>query len=165
MWRLGGSDAPRRTITAIKEALALPEQGSLSNGFWVVEVVDTVVNAWPLSQEALLKIALGTEDVSLIPHKPEQPVQCWCTTCRPITLNDMRFVVCPDCGNKRCPKAHNHTLACTNSNEPGQASSSWENVTPMAQPEPECPDCKAKVLYECVACSSNNYPQHFGGKL
>ena len=47
-----------------------PEQGSLSNGFWVVEVVDTVVNAWPLSQEALLKIALGTEDVSLIPHKP-----------------------------------------------------------------------------------------------
>jgi hypothetical protein len=24
--------------------------------------------------------------------------------------------------------------------------------------EPICPDCKAKVLYECVACSSNNYP-------
>ena len=24
--------------------------------------------------------------------------------------------------------------------------------------EPVCPDCKAKVLYECVACSSNNYP-------
>jgi hypothetical protein len=63
------------TIDAIKEALALPEQGSLSNGFWVVEAVDTVLNAWPLSQEALLKIALGTEDVSLIPHKPELPEQ------------------------------------------------------------------------------------------
>ncbi len=25
--------------------------------------------------------------------------------------------------------------------------------------EPICPACKAKVLYECVACSSNNYPQ------
>ena len=24
--------------------------------------------------------------------------------------------------------------------------------------EPICPDCKAEVLYECVACSSNNYP-------
>jgi len=24
--------------------------------------------------------------------------------------------------------------------------------------EPICPACKAKVLYECVACSSNNYP-------
>ena len=62
-----------QAITAIKEALALPEQGSVSNGFWVVEVVDTVVNAWPLSQEALLKIALGTEDVSLNrQHKNER---------------------------------------------------------------------------------------------
>jgi len=24
--------------------------------------------------------------------------------------------------------------------------------------EPICPKCKAKVLYECIACSSNNYP-------
>ena len=31
---------------------------------------------------------------------------------------------------------------------------------PAAQPEqePTCPKCKAGVLYECVACSSNNYP-------
>ena len=30
----------------------------------------------------------------------------------------------------------------------------------LAQPEqePACPECKAEVLYECVACSSNNYP-------
>ena len=32
----------------------------------------------------------------------------------------------------------------------------------LAQPEqpaePVCPECKAKVLFECVACSSNNYP-------
>ena len=26
------------------------------------------------------------------------------------------------------------------------------------QAEPTCPSCKAKVLFECVACSSNNYP-------
>lgn len=25
--------------------------------------------------------------------------------CRPVDITDMRFVVCPDCGNKRCPKA------------------------------------------------------------
>jgi hypothetical protein len=34
-------------------------------------------------------------------------------------------------------------------------------VNAMAQPkqgEPVCPECKAGVLYECVACSSNNYP-------
>ncbi len=30
----------------------------------------------------------------------------------------------------------------------------------LAQPAqgPTCPECKAKVLYECVACSNNNYP-------
>ena len=30
----------------------------------------------------------------------------------------------------------------------------------LAQPEqePVCPECKAEVLYECVACSRNNYP-------
>ena len=26
------------------------------------------------------------------------------------------------------------------------------------QAEPICPECKAAVLYECVACSNNNYP-------
>ena len=29
---------------------------------------------------------------------------------------------------------------------------------PEQQAEPVCPECKAAVLYECVACSSNNYP-------
>lgn len=40
----------------------------------------------------------------------------------------MRFVVCPDCGNKRCPKANNHNNACTNSNDVGQKGSRWEHV-------------------------------------
>ena len=31
-------------------------------------------------------------------------------------------------------------------------------TTPPQRTEPSCPDCKAVVLYECVACSSNNYP-------
>lgn len=58
---------------------------------------------------------------------------CWCTTCRPVTMEDMRFVVCPTCGNKRCPRAHNHAMACTNSNEPGQPGSSWEHVRPARE--------------------------------
>ncbi|MDK2997729.1 hypothetical protein QMS93_24830 [Enterobacter hormaechei] len=50
---------------------------------------------------------------------------CWCRTCRPITLTDMRFVVCPDCGNKRCPHANDHRNACSGSNEPGQEGSAY----------------------------------------
>jgi hypothetical protein len=36
----------------------------------------------------------------------------------------------------------------------------WAIKEALAQPvqEPTCPECKAAVLYECVACSSNNYP-------
>ena len=30
------------------------------------------------------------------------------------------MIVCPDCGNKRCPQAINHRNQCTRSNEPYQ---------------------------------------------
>lgn len=36
------------------------------------------------------------------------------------------FIVCPSCGNKRCPKATDHALTCTGSNEPGQKGSAYE---------------------------------------
>ena len=79
--------------------------------------------------------SLGVHDcyyamLSAAPPPPEREPRCWCETCRPNTLSDMRFIVCPDCGNKRCPKATHHDNACTNSNAPGQAGSSWEHVKP-----------------------------------
>lgn len=48
---------------------------------------------------------------------------CWCSTCRPISWTDptsMRMILCPECGNKRCPKALHHDCFCTDSNEPNQ---------------------------------------------
>lgn len=59
-----------------------------------------------------------------IPVSERMP-DCWCRTCRPVAINDMRFVVCPDCGNKRCPRANDHRNACTGSNEPGQEGSAY----------------------------------------
>ena len=49
-------------------------------------------------------------------------IKCWCHTCRPIST-DMRMVLCPSCGNKRCPRATDHRNECTNSNEPNQEGS------------------------------------------
>lgn len=53
-----------------------------------------------------------------------EAAKCWCATCRPITPfgnpEDNRMVLCPTCGNKRCPHANDHRNACTNSNKPGQ---------------------------------------------
>jgi len=37
--------------------------------------------------------------------------------------------LCPDCGNKRCPRAAFHENACTNSNEPGQLGSDYPDVS------------------------------------
>lgn len=62
-----------------------------------------------------------------IPVSERMP-DCWCRTCRPVVLNDMRFVVCPDCGNKRCPRANDHRNACTGSNEPGQEGSAYPDT-------------------------------------
>lgn len=57
---------------------------------------------------------------------------CWCFNCLkdkkenglPIPLT--RMILCPSCGNKRCPRATWHGLECTNSNEPGQPGSRYE---------------------------------------
>lgn len=67
-------------------------------------------------------------------------VDCWCITCEAMVLEaremngdtlafmDRRFIVCPDCGNKRCPRATHHDRACTGSNDVGQPGSAWEHV-------------------------------------
>lgn len=74
-------------------------------------------------------------------RKKEDPIatglvakyKCWCYNCLheikdergwPVTMST--FIVCPDCGNKRCPKSTDHNLACTNSNDPGQPGSRYE---------------------------------------
>lgn len=64
----------------------------------------------------------------------EQKPDCWCRTCRPVVLNDMRFVVCPDCGNKRRPRANDHRNACTGSNEPGQGGSAYPDTPREVKP-------------------------------
>lgn len=50
------------------------------------------------------------------------PHCCWACVRRAMKLPS-RMILCPTCGNKRCPKASDHELACTDSNEPGQPGS------------------------------------------
>ncbi|WP_227650364.1 hypothetical protein [Klebsiella pneumoniae] len=68
------------------------------------------------------------------PGGSQENPDCWCRTCRPVVLNDMRFVVCPDCGNKRCPRANDHRNACTGSNEPGQQGSAYPSAPQEVKP-------------------------------
>lgn len=89
----------------------------------------------------------------------ELPRIC-CRACEPEQLKaaglhpllNRTFVVCPQCHNKRCPKAENHRNRCTGSNESGQ----------VAEPEQtgdwHCPNCgyiaDQRVTFEetCDTC-------------
>ena len=60
-------------------------------------------------------------------------INCWCHYCHrndyvetgflKIPYSATRMILCPQCGNKRCPHASDHRIKCTNSNEPGQPGS------------------------------------------
>lgn len=59
-------------------------------------------------------------------YEQQNKVKCWCNTCckkETGYYHLFRMVLCPKCGNKRCPKATDHMLECTGSNEPGQEGS------------------------------------------
>jgi Zn finger protein HypA/HybF involved in hydrogenase expression len=69
----------------------------------------------PLKATTVAEYVQAVNDVAERDLKP-----CWCAACRPITLADMRFIVCPTCGNKRCPRATSCAYKCSGSNEPNQ---------------------------------------------
>jgi len=51
---------------------------------------------------------------------------CPCRHCQKVDVYGERWMIlCPECGNKRCPKASHHGWDCTNSNATGQHGSVW----------------------------------------
>lgn len=43
-----------------------------------------------------------------------------------LPLDCEKMILCPTCGNKRCPHANDHRNTCTGSNEPGQPGSAYQ---------------------------------------
>lgn len=62
---------------------------------------------------------------------PNELRACWCYRCCDAPEHGFnnpvlqRMILCPACGNKRCPRATDHRFACTGSNEPGQFGSNY----------------------------------------
>lgn len=100
--------------------LTSPTGSETSFTFDAVEARDFIDGGW--SCQEYVELERFQEAVS-----GNSPViqGCSCLTCRPVTFSDSRFVVCPECGNKRCPHANDHRNACTGSNEPGQEGSAY----------------------------------------
>jgi hypothetical protein len=62
-------------------------------------------------------------------YELQDNVECWCHRCCEEQTGHkhlFRMVLCPTCGNKRCPKATDHRLECTGSNSPGQEGSVYQ---------------------------------------
>lgn len=93
----------------------------------MLDRIDTLDSADDARIEDIKRIirTLAERLAEPVSQSDELPAKCWCHTCRPVTMADMRFVVCPECGNKRCPHANDHRNVCTGSNEPGQEGSAY----------------------------------------
>ena len=87
---------------------------------------------------------------------------CRCEACVPMgnpfdgTAVNARMILCATCGNKRCPHATNHHNACTNSNDPGQAGSSYEQCSKFVraiEPSPAPVQPQAEPVAEIIECS------------
>lgn len=55
---------------------------------------------------------------------------CGCRACLTTAQRLTTFVVCSECGNKRCPKADDHRNQCTGSNAPTQSVSVADELPP-----------------------------------
>lgn len=56
---------------------------------------------------------------------PPKHARCSCKVCAP---DHDYFTMCPDCGNKRCPRATFHGHDCGKSNSTGQIGSTYGTV-------------------------------------
>ena len=130
-WKLGRAAILKHSapfiVTSDHRMMEMPQVEDIN------AVAAMLQGAEPVSQPSTLREALaairnlGPIDAEKIQAERDalnEPT-CWCLACRPVTMNDPRFVVCPECGNKRCPHANDHRNACTGSNEPGQEGSAY----------------------------------------
>ena len=75
------------------------------------------------SQSDIIQMLKEYESQALRQPIVSGSLPCRCLKCSPNIFPNLRFNVCPICGNKRCPHASDHNYECTNSNEVGQTGS------------------------------------------
>ncbi len=81
-----------------------------------------------------VRASLSPSTFGLSGPEAKREAECDCHACWVVRTQQQGpmafrpFIVCSECGNKRCPKATNHEYECTGSNEPGQAGSIYGEV-------------------------------------
>jgi len=131
------SETSAEAFAALSEAKDVPRPVWATNAPWPVDKI-----AQAKHRALALLFGQGLNIVRAhglyIVYTPGEP--CHCHTCSQELQHVIdttpgadtfdgplnRMILCPDCGNKRCPKANHHDNACTGSNEPGQKGSAYQ---------------------------------------
>lgn len=87
-----------------------------------------IVDSWPAFQAAQEIVRQWLAERCPLLHTSWKPNDydpnraCGCGRCtgERNVFTRTRMIVCPTCGNKRCPHAEDHEFQCTGSNEPNQ---------------------------------------------
>jgi hypothetical protein len=91
------------------------------------EEVGTIFNHWDTAPVPVGP-ALAEGEAAALAHAVKPPTlpaeyareqQCWCERCTALAPR-IFMILCPTCGNKRCPRASWHGYKCTGSNDVGQ---------------------------------------------
>jgi len=99
---------------------------------------ELVAAEWPEGFEQAVQRLPTLADAVALFDEPAQAKPCRCRRCLTergdlLTLAGT-MILCPACGNKRCPRATDHRHACTGSNEPGQTGSWYGGMPERAEP-------------------------------
>lgn len=115
------------------------------------EVVADAIAHMSKNPENLCTSAERVQESTESIHEPAASAEpdCWCEACKPLSVS-MRMIVCPTCGNKRCPHATDHRNECTNSNDPGQPGSSYAHCAAPVAAQPN----GLRPVDECAASNS-----------
>lgn len=121
--------APRQRVSGADEfPAAAPERAEPSDA-------ELVAAEWPDGfEQAARSMPTLAEAVALF-DAPAEPKPCRCRRC--MTERGDRtvlMILCPTCGNKRCPHATDHRHACTGSNDPGQPGSWYGGMQERTKP-------------------------------
>jgi hypothetical protein len=81
-----------------------------------IAIVGSIIVIWycRYSSNLVIERLLNSQEIHMA---------CKCTKCFPYNVlnsESCRMILCPKCGNKRCPYAEWHGYECTDSNEPNQ---------------------------------------------
>lgn len=109
--------APNEVTRTVFEAIAY-RNGSYNDPVYDEWDGNGVTHWMPLP---LPPVAMAWDDAQMRNLESKKAGLCCCYSCVRRRGEVRAFmIVCTECGNKRCPKASDHALACTGSNEPGQ---------------------------------------------